>query len=190
MFWWLPFLNWDLCQQPVEGCACVLPTLYLEYFCFILVLVCVFCFCFKAELAQEFDFLHKRGGQSQERQCTLDSLESSKRKGVFSRQGEWRGIDFYFRCCTIALISLRYLFETPTNFIYIFIRCRQGWHICVRRPPVHRRLHFYIAVFWKLAGEDGWVLNCGVRVFTAIQGTSARTAHRVFHVICKARESS
>lgn len=30
------------------------------------------------------------------------------------------------------------LCETPTNFIYIFIRCRQGWHICVRRPQVHR----------------------------------------------------
>lgn len=55
---------------------------------------------------------------------------------------------------------------------------------------MHRRLHFYIAAFWKLAGEDGWVLNCGVRVFTAVQGTSARTAHGFFHVICKAREIS
>ena len=167
-------------------CVCVAHTLYRV---FLLHTSPVF-FFFKAELAQEFDFLHKRGGQSWERQCILDSLESSKRKVVFSRQGEWRGIVFYFRCCTIALISLRYLFETPTNFIYIFIRCRQGWHICVRRPPVHRRLHFCIAVFWKLAGEDGWVLNCGVRVLTAIQGTSARTAHRFFHVICKAREIS
>lgn len=55
---------------------------------------------------------------------------------------------------------------------------------------MHRRFHFYIAAFWKLAGEDRWVLNCGVRVFTAIQRTSARTAHGFFHVICKAREIS
>ena len=94
------------------------------------------------------------------------------------------------RMLTSALLSLSYLSETPTNFIYIFIRCRQGWHICVRRPPVHRRLRCYLAAFWKLAGEDGWVLNCGIRVFTAIQGTSARSARGFFHVICKAREIS
>ena len=55
---------------------------------------------------------------------------------------------------------------------------------------MHRRLHFYVAAFWKRAGEDGQVLNCGIRVFTAIQGTSARTAYGFFHVICKAREIS
>lgn len=48
---------------------------------------------------------------------------------------------------------------------------------------MHRRLHFYITAFWKLAGEDGRVLNGGIRVFTAIQGTSARTACGFFHVI-------
>lgn len=127
------------------------------------------------------DFLKKKQNQNQ---------KTTANQGCVVKTGWMERTWFCFRYCSTGLISLRYLFETPTNIIYIFIRWRQGWHICVRRPPVHRRLHFYIAAFWKLAGEDGRVLNCSIRVFTAIQGTSTRTAHGFFHVICKAREIS
>lgn len=177
------FLNWDSYQLLVEVYVCVYP---LPTSSVLLLHTSPGVF-----LKQSWpkNLMHEREGQSWERQFTLNPLKSNKRRVCFQDRVSGEGL-FLLQMLTIILISLSYLFETPTNFIYIFIRCRQGWHICVRRPPVHRRLHFYIAAFWKLAGEDGWVLNCGVRIFTAIQGTSARTAHGFFHVICKAREIS
>lgn len=68
----------------------------------------------------------------------LGFLQMQPNRRVCYGEREWRRVSFHLRCCTVALVLLSYLCETPTNFIYIFIRCRQGWHICVRRPHVYR----------------------------------------------------
>lgn len=70
-------------------CVCV-PTLHFPG-----VSASYYAWCFlKAELAQELDFLHERGGQSWERQFTLDSLKSNQKRVCFQDRVSGEGLFF------------------------------------------------------------------------------------------------
>lgn len=122
------FSNLDLHQQSVEVLYTGSPTLL-----FLLLISCNL----QAEWQKTlFSFIRGEGSSGME--FLLGFLQMQPNRRVCCGESEWRRVSFHLRCCTVALVLLSYLCETPTNFIYIFIRCRQGWHICVRRPHVHR----------------------------------------------------
>lgn len=77
--------------------------------------------------------------------------------------------------------------EILTNFINVFVGCRQGRRVRKGGVPMGRGFHFHVAALGMFAGQDGGVFDGGVRVFAAVEGTGAGATGRFLHVVCKTR---